>query len=71
MLYFDRIEVSEVIDVNKTSESKECDVCNYWYFLNKSFKFQPNVCNECHNFLLISLNLSDITIPNTKSADYR
>ena len=29
MLYFDRIDVSEEIDVNKTSASKECDVCHY------------------------------------------
>ena len=32
MLYYDRIEVSEGIDVNKTSASKECDVCHCWYF---------------------------------------
>ena len=36
MLYFDRIN-SEGIDVNKTSASKECDICHYWYFLNKDF----------------------------------
>ena len=35
ILFYDRINVSEEIDVNKTSESKECDVCHYWYFLNK------------------------------------
>ena len=35
MLYFDRIDVSEGIDVNKKSKSKECDVCHYWYSLNK------------------------------------
>ena len=35
MLYYDRIDVSEGIDVNKTSESKECNICYYWYFLNK------------------------------------
>ena len=29
MRYFDRIDVSEGIDVNKTSASKECDVCYY------------------------------------------
>ena len=29
MLYFDRIDVSEEIDVNKTSASKECDICHY------------------------------------------
>ena len=34
MLYVDRIDVSEGIDVNKKSASKECDICHYWYFLN-------------------------------------
>ena len=28
MLYFDRIDVSEGIDVNKTSASKKCNICN-------------------------------------------
>ena len=32
MLEYDRIDISEGIDVNKTSASKECDVCHYWYF---------------------------------------
>ena len=32
MLYFDRIDGSERIDDNKTSASKECDDCHYWYF---------------------------------------
>ena len=40
MLYYDRIDVSEGIDVNKTNASKECDTCHYWYFLNYSSKFQ-------------------------------
>ena len=71
MLYFDRIGVSEGIDRHKTSASKECDICNYWYFLNYSFKFQPNVCNRCHDFLIMSMNLSDIAISNIKGSDYR
>ena len=50
MLYFDTVEVSEGIDVNKTIASKECDICHYCYFLNYSFKFQPNVCNISHDF---------------------
>ena len=48
MLYFHRTDVSERTDVNKTSESKECNVWHYWYFLNKGFTFQPNVFNRCH-----------------------
>ena len=43
MLYYDRIHVSKGTDVNKTSASKRCDVCDYWYFLNYSFKFQTSV----------------------------
>ena len=70
MLYFDRIDVSEGIDVNKTSASKEGDVCHYWYFLSKGFKFQPNVCNRCYDLFMMSMNLSDIAILNVKSADY-
>ena len=70
MLYFDKIEVSEGIDVNQTSASKECDIGHYWYFLNYSFKFQPNVRNRCHNLLMTSMNLSDIAILDIKGSDY-
>ena len=57
MLYFDIIDVYEGIDVvNKTGESKEYDVCHYWYFLNKNFKFQPYVCNRWHDLLMMSKN---------------
>ena len=66
MLYYDRIDVSEGLDVNKTSALKECDICHYWYFLNYSFKFQPNVCNRCHDLLMMSMNLSDIAVLNIK-----
>ena len=45
MLYFDRIDVLKRIDVNKTRASKEFDICHFWYFLNKGFKLQRNVCN--------------------------
>ena len=63
MLYYDRKDVSEV-DVNKASESKECDACHYWYFLDKEFKSRPHVCNGCHDVLTMDTNLSDIAILN-------
>ena len=69
MLYFDRVDVSERIDVNKISASKECDVCHYWYFLNFSFTFQPNVWNRCHGLLMISVNLSDNAVLNINGSD--
>ena len=46
MLYYDTIDVSERIDVNKTVPSKECNICHYWYFLNYSFKFQTNTAQK-------------------------
>ena len=46
MLYFDKIDVSEGIDVNKISVSREYDIFHYWYFLNYSFNFQPNQISE-------------------------
>ena len=70
MIYYDRIDVSEGIDVNKRSKSKEWNVCHYWCFLNKGFKFQPIVCNLCHDLVMISINLGNITIVNIKGFDY-
>ena len=71
MIYYDRIDVSERFDVNKTSASKECDVFHYWYFINFSFNFQPNVSNRCHGLLMMSVNLTNISILNIKGSDYR
>ena len=45
MLYYDRTDISEGIDINKTSVLKECDICHCCYFLDKGFKFQPYVFN--------------------------
>ena len=70
MLYYDRIDVSEWTDVNKTSASKECDVCHYWFFWNYTFTFQANVCNRCHDLLMMSINLSNIAVLNIKGSDY-
>ena len=66
LLYYDRIGTSEGIDIDKTSASKECDICHYWSFLNKGFRFQPYLGNRCHDLLIMSMTLSDIP----KGTDY-
>ena len=71
MLYYDRTDVSEGKGVNKTSASKECDICHYCYFLDNRFKFQTNICNGCHDLLTMSINLSNISISNIRGVDYR
>ena len=35
MLEYDRIDISEGIDLNKTNKSKESMLCHYWYFYIK------------------------------------
>ena len=70
MLNFDRIDVSERIDVNKAIASKGYDICHYWYFSNYSFTFRPNVCNRCHDLLMYT-NLGYIATLDIKVSYYR
>ena len=70
ILYFDRIVVSEGIDVSKTSESKECNICHYWRFINKGFKFQTYVYNRCPDLLMMPMNLSNNADLKIKNTDY-
>ena len=49
---------------------KLCDICHYWYFLNKGFKCQSNVCNRCHDLSTMSKNVGSIYILKIKNADY-
>ena len=47
MLEYDRIDISEGIDINKTNVSKECDRCHYWYFLDIGFKYESYIGKGC------------------------
>ena len=51
MLEYDRTDISEGIVINKTNASKECNICHYRYFLDKSFSYEPYRCNECHDLM--------------------
>ena len=54
----------------KIQANQECDISQYWYFLNERFKFKPNVRNRSHDLLMMSMSLSDIVVLNFKSVDY-
>ena len=43
MLQYQKIDVSEGIDINKTSASEECELCHYWVFKDVGFKFDSNL----------------------------
>ena len=51
--------------------SKECGICHYWYFLDRNFKYEPYLCNGCHDLIQKALNFNDVTIVFIESNDYR
>ena len=57
MLQYEKISVSEGIDTNKASALKECMVCHFWYFKDVRFKFEPHVCDKCHDVLMTPYEL--------------
>ena len=71
MLGYDRIDISEVIEINKTNASKECDICNFWSFLDKGFKHEPYLCNDCQDLMQNAMNSNDVAIFSVKGSDYR
>ena len=68
MLRYQKIDVLEEIDLNKTSASKECELCHYWFFKGIGFKFEEHVCNKCHDLLTMAYSLKNITILIAKRA---
>ena len=71
MLQYERIDISEGIDFDKTNKSVECMICYYWYFKDIGFKYQPYVCNGCHDLSMIVQKLDDFVILKVKDVDYR
>ena len=70
MLYYDRTDFSEGIDIIKNNNSKECIVCHYWFFKH-GFNFQNSVSNDCYDSTMLYVNISDIAIITVKNVDYR
>ena len=71
MLEYDRIDISEGIDVNKTSLSKECDIYHYWYFKDIGFKHEPHLCNGCHDLMQKTMSFNNVAIIYVKGSAYR
>ena len=57
--------------MNKTSASKECMLCHYWYFKDVGFKSEPQVCNKCQDVLMTAYELNNNAILNVKGVDFR
>ena len=71
MLEYDRTDISEEIKVNNTSASKECDTCHYWYFKDIGYKYEPYLCNGCHNLMQKVMSFNDVVVVYIKGSPYR
>ena len=71
MLKYDRIDIFEGIDVNKTDKSRECMLCCYCYFLDENFNYGPYLCDGCYNIMEKSNNFKNIAVVDIKKSACR
>ena len=70
MLRYEKISVSEGIDITRKNASKECMLCHYWYFKEVRVKFELYVCSKCHDVSTTAYELKNCNI-NVKGANFR
>ena len=72
MLEYDRIDISEGIDINKCEEtSRRCRLCKFYYLLDKNFSYEPFLCNCCYDMSLKAVSMQNLAIINDNGNHYR
>ena len=72
MLEYDRIDISEGIDINKFEEtSRECSLCKFYYFLDKNFKYGPYLYDCCYDMSIKAVSMQNLAIINHNGNYYR
>ena len=72
MLEYDRIDISEGIDIKKCKEtSTEGNLCKFYYFLDKNFNYGPYLCNGCYDMSLKAVSIKNLAIINYNGNPYR
>ena len=69
MLVDEKIDISDGIDVDMSDKSKECMLCHYRYFLDKSYG--PYLYDGCYNMIQKCNKLKNIAIVYIKGHVYR
>ena len=71
MLEYDRIDISEGIDIKKCNEtSRECSLCKFYYFLNRNFNYQMYLCDRCHDMSMKANSMQNLAIIYHKGNAY-
>ena len=69
MLEYDRIDISEGIDIKKyKGTSRECSLCKFYYFLDKNFNYGPYLCNGCYDMSLKAIIMQNVAINHNGNA---
>ena len=71
MVEYGRTDILEGIDIGKINESKESDICDYWYFLDKNLNYEKYFCNGCHDLMQKATNFNDVAIVSVKGNHYK
>ena len=72
MLEYDRIDISEGIDIKKCKEiSRKCNLCKFYYFLDKNFNYGPYLCDGCYDISLKAINMKNLAIVYRGEQAYR
>ena len=66
MLEYERIDISDGIDVDMSDKSKKCMLCHYWYFSDKNFSYGPQFFDGCYNIVLKCNKPKNIAIIHVK-----
>ena len=70
MLEYDRINISEGIDINKCEETcRKCSLCKFYYFLDKNFKYGPYLCDGCYDMFMKTVSSQNLTINHNGNYD--
>ena len=43
----------------------------YWYFKDICYKYEPHICNKCHDLSMVVYDLKNFMTLNIKDVDYR
>ena len=71
MLEYDRVDIDEGIDIKKCKEtSRECNLCKFYYFLDKNFNYGPYLCNGCYDMSLKAISMQNLAIINHDGNTY-
>ena len=71
MLEYDSIDISQEVDVNKTSSSKERDICHYLYFKDIDFRYEPYLWNGCHDLMQKAVSFNNVAAVYVKGSACR